>query len=46
MATANGHLDIVKYLIEGCHVDPACVQQVSIYRKICIYVTLCVCIHA
>ena len=31
VATAKGHLDIVNYLIEGCHVDPACVQQVSIY---------------
>ena len=31
MAAAKGHLDIVKYLIEDCHVDPACVGQVCMY---------------
>ena len=31
VATAKGHLDIVKYLIEDCHVDPTCVQEVSTY---------------
>ena len=31
VATAKGHLDIVKYLIEDCQVDPACVQQVCMH---------------
>ena len=37
VAAAKGHLDIVKYLIEDCHVDPACVGQVT-YVDICTYV--------
>ena len=32
VATAKGHLDIVKYLIEDCHVDPACVGQVTMQK--------------
>ena len=31
VAAAKGHLDIVKYLIEECHVDPTCVQQVCMH---------------
>ena len=31
VAAAKGHLDIAKYLIEDCHVDPACVGQVRMY---------------
>lgn len=34
LASAKGHLDIVKYLIEQCHVDPACVGQVCTYLAI------------
>ena len=29
VAAAKGHLDIMKYLIDDCHVDPACVGQVT-----------------
>ena len=41
VASAKGHLNIVKYLIEDCHVDPTCVGQV---RK-CVYIYMYVCIY-
>ena len=38
LASAKGHLDIVKYLIEDCHVDPTCVGQVCMLY---VYVIKC-----
>ena len=34
VASGKGHLNVVKYLIEDCHVDPTCVGQVQVYTYI------------
>ena len=43
IACARGQLDVVKYLIEDCHVDPACVGHVRLYICIfvCMYMHMC-----
>ena len=43
VASGKGHLNVVKYLIEDCHVDPTCVGQVRKYIHIytCIYRKIC-----